>query len=114
MKEKYWLISHNADTTETGLPMRRTYVKTIWQGFKAQQSSEKDILYDFCSSRFGNKTVYVQGVAPCPNWEVTPLTKEHFEKALPIMWGGYRTKTMSIELGIGKRGAVNVLSEQEV
>ena len=109
--DKYWRISHNADTTETGLPMHRTYVKTVWQGFPAQQSSEMDILSDFCTSRFGNKTAYVQGVAPCPNWRVDMITEDEFEKAVPITWGGYKTKTVKIVLGIGDRGAIRVLSE---
>ena len=111
MKEKYWVIAHNPDITETGMLMQRTYMKTVWQGFPSQQYSEVDILTDFCFSRFGNKTAYIQGVAPCPNWRIDTSTREDFEKATPIMWGGLKTKTMQIELGIGDHGNVNLLSE---
>jgi len=111
MKEKYWVVTHNADTTETGLPTRKTYIKTIWQGFEAQQSSEMDILSDFCFNRFGNKTAYVQGVAPCPNWTIHQSNEHQFNESMPIMWGGMSTKTMQLILGIGDHGKVSVLSE---
>ena len=112
MKEKYWKISHNADTTETGRPMKRTYVKTIWQGFPAQQSCEAQIMDDFCFDRFGKKTAYVQGVAPCPGWTVVSSNEEEFMDAEPIVWGGYKTKTMRLELGIGDHGKISILSEE--
>ena len=114
MTDKYWMITHNADTTETGLPRNRTYIKTIWQGFPAHQSCEMDILSDFCFSRFGEKTAYVQGVAPATNWEIYPSSAEKYYEAAPIKWGGHKTKTVRLELGIGKKGQVNILSEQEV
>jgi hypothetical protein len=89
MKEKYWVIAHNADTTETGMPTRKTYVKTVWQGFLAQQSSEADILADFCFKRFGDKTAYIQGVAPCPNWRITESDEKEYKACIPIKVGGY-------------------------
>ena len=113
MKKKYWKMSHNADTNETGLPMNRTYIKTVWQGFPAQQYAEMLILEDFCFERFGKKTAYVQGVAPCENWKIWESNKADFDAAQPILWGGSPTKTMRIDLGIGDRGKINILYEQE-
>jgi len=111
MKEKYWVVSHNADTTETGLPMRKTYIRTVWQGFPAQQSCEEGILEDFCFKRFGDKITYVQGVAPCPNWIISISNEHEFNNSLPIKWGGMATETMQLELGIGDHGRVRLLSE---
>lgn len=112
-KEKYWLVTHNADTTETGLPMNKTYIKTTWEGFPAQQSAEREILETLCFNRFGDKVEYVQGVAPTPNWTLHESKKDIFEEARPIMWGGYPTKTVRLEIGIGDHGKVNVYADQE-
>jgi hypothetical protein len=112
--DKYWIVNHDADTTETGLLMHRTYIKTIWQGFPAQQHSEEDILADFCYHRFGNKTAYVQGVAPCSNWRISPSTEDEYKLSKPIMWGGMPTKTMQLILGIGDHGKVEILSETRI
>lgn len=111
MKEKYWVVAHNADTTETGMPMNVTYIKTVWQGFPLQQQSEEDILSDFCFRRFGNKTAYVQGVAACQNWRIRTSSESEFNLSKPIKWGGMATKTMQVELGIGDHGKINILSE---
>lgn len=114
-KIKYWLVAHNADCTETGCPMNNTYIKTIWEGFAAQQSesAEHAILEDFCFQRFGKKTVWVQGVAPTENWRIYYSSEDKHNEARPIMWGGYKTKTMRLELGIGNRGKINIISEEE-
>ena len=114
MKERYWCVSHNADLTETGMPMNRTYLKTIWQGFPMQQFAEKEILEDFCFSRFGKKTGYVQGIAAVPNWTIREIEEQDFIKAIPIKWGGYKTTTIQLELGIGNRSKVEILKEREV
>jgi len=113
MLEKYWVVGHNTDTTETGCHMRNTYIKTIWEGFGSQQSCEEGILQDFCFERFGPKTVYVQGVAACPGWTIRVSDEQSFNYPVSIQWGGLPTKTMIIELGIGgKNGAINILSER--
>ena len=109
MKEKYWKVAHNADLTETGMPMRMTYIKTIWQGFPAQQSAEAAIIDDFCFDRFGNKAGYVQGVAPCNNWAVWESNIDEFNEAQPIVWGGWKTETIKLTLGIGGHGKTVVL-----
>jgi len=111
--QRYWLVMHNADTTETGLPMNKTYVKTTWEGFPTQQFAEREILETFLFSRFGDRVAYVQGVAPTPNWALHESNKEVFEEAQPIVWGGYPTKTVRLELGIGDHGKVNVYADQE-
>jgi hypothetical protein len=113
MKEKFWMVSHNADTTETGLPMRKTYIKTTWKGLPAQQFIEKEIMEDFCFERFGKKIVYAQGVALCPNWSIFPIPEIEFNTARPVMWDGYPTKTMRIELEIGDHMLIRVLREIE-
>ena len=79
-----------------------------------QQSAEAQILEDFCFDRFGKKTAYVQGVAPCINWKVSVSDEDEFTKAQPIIWGGYKTTTIKIELGIGDHGKTHILSEEEV
>ncbi len=111
---KYWEVTHNADCTETGFPMRKTYIKTIWKGSPAQQFAELEILETFCFERFGDKVVFVQGVAPTPNWKVWESSKVEFENAKPILWGGYPTKTIRLELGIGHNKGVGILLEEEV
>ena len=101
MKERYWMVEHNADTTETGMPQNRAYIKTVWEGFPAQQSTEQEIVEDFCRGEFGDKVAYVQGVAACQNWEVHESSEREYIIAKPINWGGYETETLKIVLGIG-------------
>lgn len=109
--DQYWIVNHDADTTETGFPTKRTYVKTIWQGFPAQQFAELEIVEDFCFKRFGAKVAYVQGVAPTPNWTVKICTEQEFETARPIIWGGIPTPTVRLVLGIGKNEKTTILEE---
>lgn len=111
-KERYWFVNHNADLTETGTHMNKTYIKTVWEGFPAQQAAEREILEDFCFKRFGSKVVYVQGVAPTVGWVIYESTVEEFEAALPIKWGGWATKTFKLIMGIGKP-EIKVYLEQE-
>ena len=114
-KYKYWIIHHSADTTETGCTQRKTYIKTIWEGFPAQQGdNEVQILEDYCFENFGKKTAWVQGVAPCVNWRVTKVKKEHWERPEPVNWGGFRTKTDIITLGVGDKNKINVLSQNSL
>lgn len=101
-KERYWVVNHNADLTETGAHMNKTYIKTKWEGFPAQQAAEREILEDFCFKRFGSKVVYVQGVAATVGWVIYESTVEEFEAARPIKWGGWATDTFKLILGIGK------------
>lgn len=100
-KERYWAVYHNADLTETGRLRNKTYIKTVWGGFPAQQSAEREILEDFCFKRFGSKVVYVQGVAATAGWALHESTVDEFEAARPLKWGGYTTKTEQLTLGIG-------------
>jgi hypothetical protein len=109
--EKYWTIAHGADTTETGCMMHRSYVKTIWKGFPAQRSCEREIIEDFCREKFGKKVVYVQGVAPCLNWNVRESNQKEFENPIPIKWGGWLTETHVFTIEIGDHGRVDVLSD---
>jgi len=111
---RYWLISHTADTTETGSPMERTYVKTIWRGGQAVRFAEKEILQDWCRAKFGAEVAWVQGVAPVRSWTVRESTIDAFELAEPIIWGGVETKTSKLVLGIGNRSGVRVESDAEI
>ena len=107
---KYWVVYHNADTTETGLCQNRTYIKTIWEGFPAQQGeNETQILEDFCYDKFGKRTAWVQGVAPCENWILHQINQHEFENPVPVRWGGYDTKTEMLILGVGNRGKINTI-----
>jgi len=101
---KYWRISHSADTTETGLPRARTYVRTSWAGFPAHNTNQDLILEDWCFQKYGPKVAYVQGVAPCPAWSISLIDKERFDKAEPINWGGYKTRTEKLTLEFQKGG----------
>jgi len=112
-KEKYWKVMHSADTTETGCFMHRSYFKTIWKGFPAQQYHEKEIVEDYCRSRFGDKVAYVQGVAPCKNWDVRESDQEEFNNPKPIVWGGWKTETLIIIMEIGDHGKTKVISEEK-
>jgi len=98
---KYWLVNHDADTTETGLPQRRTYLRTQWAGHSAQQYAEENILRDFCRERFGTETAYVQGVAATPNWSLHAIDQQQFVDARPIRWGGFDTETRRLLLKLG-------------
>ena len=111
-RERYWVVDHNADTTETGLQTSRTYIKTYWEGFPAQQSAELEIVETFCYRRFGDKVAYVQGIAPTSGWTLRDSNKDEFESSKPIFWGGVPTKTMRIRLGIGDLGKVRVISSE--
>jgi hypothetical protein len=110
-KEKYWVIDHDADCTETGMPQRRTYLKTIWCGHSSHQTAEKEIIQDWCRERFGSEVVYVQGVSPTKNWAVCPCMETHFNEAEGIVWGGYYTETQVVELEIGYRGTTKIIRE---
>lgn len=115
-KERFWIVMHNADTNETGLPMNKTFIKTTWEGFPAQQNEQAEIaiLEDVCLRRFGKKVVYVQGVAACAGWVLHKSTLEEYRAAQPHRWGGYPTQTMRLELGIGNSGKVNCYVDEEV
>ncbi len=111
---KYWLVSHTADTTETGRRMERTYVKTIWRGIQGLRFAEKEILQDWCRAKYGREVAWVQGVAPVRNWTVRESTTDAFELAEPIVWGGVKTKTRRVVLGIGNSRGVTVESDTEM
>lgn len=116
-KERYWFVNHNADLTETGAHMNRTYVKTVWEGFPAQQfpaqqSADREILEEFCFKRFGSKVVYIQGVAATVGRVIYESSEEEFGKARPIKWGGWSTDTFKLILGIGKP-EIKVYFDQE-
>lgn len=112
IKTKYWAISINPDCNETGSLQNLIYVKTIWEGHLTQQGNhEHEILEDICYEQFGKRTAWVQGVAPCENWKIKNIKKEDFENAVPIMWGGHKTETRIMVLGVGNKGKVNVFSD---
>lgn len=117
--ERFWVVNHNADLDETGYPQNRTYIVTKWIGYPAQRCCELGILEDFCWHRFGPKVVYVQGVAAALNWNVSEIDLDEFKRAKPITWGGYKTKTRKLQLGIGKGdivvelGAMNYKEEMK-
>ena len=90
---KFYCISHNADTTETGLPMNRTYVRCGWGGHETQRNIPL-VLEGWCEERFGSRVAYVQGVAPVPNWDIHEIDEDRWQEAKPIKWGGMNTKTI--------------------
>lgn len=105
---KYWMVLHEPDTTETGCCMAKTYIKTEWKGFPAQQSCEKEILEDFCYKRFGLQVDYVQGVDPTIAWKVISITEKEYELAEPVLWTSFPPKKLIIE--IGYKGQTNIVS----
>ena len=109
--ERYWVIYHDADLTETGSPQRRTYLKTVWEGFPSHQCLEEMIVRDWCRERFGPEVAYVQGIAATQNWIVCESNVTEFELAIPTVWGGSATTTRRIVLGIGNRCAVHIHSD---
>lgn len=106
---EYWRVDHHPDLTETGSRTQRTYIKTIWDGFESHQAYVINIIEDYCYKRWGNKIVYVQGVAPTPNWIVRESTEKDFISAYPIKWGGYPGKTEQLILKIGDHGKIESL-----
>lgn len=113
---RYWRIGHNADLTETGYPMSRTYVCTTWRGHEMQQTYVRELLHDFCRQRFGPQVVYVQGCAPTLDWTVTELDRDEFAHHEPVVWGGIATKTRVVDLDIGSLTGkkIEVTDDREV
>lgn len=112
-KVKYWVVGHGADTNETGMVMYKTYIKTIWEGFPAQQgNNEEQILEDFCYERYGKRTAWVQGVAPCRNWYIREIQQKDYDNPQPINWGGHKTKTEILVLGIGDMNKINIIGSE--
>jgi hypothetical protein len=107
---KYWQVMHTPDTTETGFCMCKTYIKTEWKGFPAQQYQEKEIVEDFCYKKFGSKVAYVQGVAPTLAWCVTQISESDYDTGEPFTRWGYSSKKIVLE--IGYRGQTVVISEE--
>lgn len=110
---KYWAVLHNVDIIETGECMNLTYIKTMWVGFPAQQAHEKNILEDFCFSRFGARTQYVQGVGPSPGWSLFRSSPGEFESSPPKVWGGIATKTRRVILEIGAEDDLKVIFDKD-
>jgi hypothetical protein len=108
---KYWLICHNPDCNETGMTQDRTYLKTTWVGFPAQQSYELAIIQDWCRERFGSEVAYVQGIAATLAWHVSPSSLAAWEAADPQKWGGYNTPTRKVEMTIGNGGELTIVSD---
>jgi hypothetical protein len=93
--DKYWIINHNPDLTETGCTTSTTLVLSRWVGFPAQRCCEFEFIEDFAYTRFGTKVAYVQRVAPTISWYVTEITKEQFEEYC------YKKRSFVITLEIG-------------
>ena len=115
-KITYWAVSHNPDCTETGLPMKRAYIRAEWVGFQTQENTAL-VIEDWCYARFGPKVAYVQGVAPCPGWWLHESTEEEWREAKGIRWGGYTHEATRIALRCGSTSSkderVVVLMEQK-
>lgn len=105
--ERFWVINHNADLTETGCTQQRTYLKTDWEGFESQRTLELEIVSDWCYVRFGPKVAYVQGVAPTLSWIVSESNENEFVSAKSVMYGIYKIPTKKVVLGIGLGNTVN-------
>lgn len=103
---QFFAINHNADTTETGLCMNRTYVRCDWAGHDAQRNVML-VLEGWCEERFGSRVAYVQGVAPCPNWSIHEIDEEAWREAKPIRWGGMNTKTIRLALALGNKSGLD-------
>lgn len=102
MRYSYWRISHNADTTETGLFQGVQYIRARWQGHSAHERQVL-ILRDYCASRFGGPTAYVQGVAPVAAWAINECSKEDWDKAEGVLWGGRRLASRRITMALGTK-----------
>jgi hypothetical protein len=102
----YWIVFHDADTTETGMTMNRTYVRAEWAGHAAQRH-DRLLLEAWCAERFGSKVAYVQGVAACENWIVRESNEADWRAAQPTMWGGMPTKTTRLSLKLGVRSGLD-------
>lgn len=100
---KYWRVGHSTDETETGLHMSATYICTEWVGHVMQQSSEREILEEWCHEKFGPKVAYVQGVAACPGWTLSASTAKEFSEAMPVKWGGLYNTAHQAWLKIGRK-----------
>lgn len=98
--DTYWLISHCPDTNETGILSKRTYVQAVWVGFPLQEATEL-LLEQFCIKSFKDKAAYIQGIAAVPNFEMKQISREEFEVAHPLVWGGWFTQTDQICLHLG-------------
>ena len=114
---QYFVIHHNADCTETGMPMNRTYVRCDWAGHNAQRQVML-VLEGWCEDRFGSRVAYVQGVAPTTGWSITEIDEARWRRAEPIKWGGMNTRTVRLALALGNKSGLDkehakVLWEQD-
>jgi hypothetical protein len=103
----YWAVSHSADTTETGLPMCIDYLKLTGEGYMREQ-----MLREWCRVRYGSEVEYVQGVAPTAGWTLHASSRERYELAERIKWGGYPTETRRIELEVAK-GGIRLIADRD-
>ena len=111
-KIKFWIINHTPDTTEKGFCMARTYVKTEWKGFPAQQCLEKEILEDFCYNKFGPKVDYIQGVAPTLAWHVHQISEKEYYS--PMNKTSYGLTPNRIELELGDKNSKQKIKKVDI
>lgn len=102
---EYWLIQHDPDLIETGLKMKRTYIKMICPDQIGIELDKKNILNNFCLERFGDKIVYAGGTAPCENWSIVSISKAVFDKHLPTKWKDHYIPSEGVTIKIKEGGS---------
>lgn len=90
----YWAVNHNPDLTEGRGFYQTTYLKVKCRFKHATES----LLIDHCFNTYGNKTSFVMGVSPTPNWILFKSTAEKFQKAEKPRVGDYHHKAVQITL----------------
>lgn len=103
--DEYWLVQHTPDLIETGIKIKRTYIKMVCPDQTDVELNKENILNYFCLGRFGDKVAYVKGTAPCENWSIAPISKAVFDKHLPNKWKGHYVPSEGVTIKIMADGS---------
>jgi hypothetical protein len=110
---KYWVVRYGADCDETGDTYDIAYIRTSWGGFPAQDSCAAELLADWCRERFGRQVRYVQGVAPCLHWRISPSITAEWQEAKRRKWGGEPTTALRLSIVMRPGDRHEVVSEEK-
>ena len=114
---KYWKILYNPDLNETGMFQNVMYVVTVWQGNNSQQGdTDIFLLEDWCYTKLGNKTAWVQGVAPTKQWSIYEITVSEFNEREPVKLNGIcvNDTIRVVKLGIGKPHVYEIYTDEDL
>jgi hypothetical protein len=92
----YWYVTFNPDLTEG----RGYYGYAAFQ-LRASYMA-KEFMEDFCFERYGRRVAFVQGASPMPNWYLTKIEKDVFDRPVGGSVGDSKVKGNKYLLKFGK------------